>query len=119
MTDIRENYTTLVNDVRALILETQRLGAALIPATAAQYEAPPGSVSARGVEGEMTGISNPTLDTVLDGRRMGLSEEITKTRRTLEGINGALTRRTAALRAATDRWEGLDAPAEEGVSSSE
>lgn len=117
MTDIRDNYTALVNDVRSLIEETQRLGAALIPATAAQYEAPPGSVSARGVEGEMTGISNPTLDTVLDGRRMGLSEEIARTSVTLSRVSAGLSARTAALRAATDRWEGLDTAAEEDVSS--
>ena len=118
MTDIRDNYTVLVNEVRNLIEETQRLGAALIPATAAQFEPPPGSVSARGVEGEMTGISNPTLDTVLDGRRMGLSEEIVRTSVTLSRVSAGLTARTAALRAATDRWEGLDSAEDEGVLSS-
>jgi len=117
MTDVRDSYTALVSEVRELILQTQRLGAALIPATAAQYEAPPGTVAAKGKTGEMTGISNPTLDTVLDGRRMGLSEEVTRTSQTLSRVASDLSARTAALRAATDRWEGLDPVADEGVLS--
>jgi len=111
MTDIQADYTDAVNALR-------ELGAALIPATAAQYLPPPGTVAARSTSGEMTGISNPTLDTVLDGRRMHLSEEVTKTSVALSHVAAGLLTRAAALRAATDRWEGLDAPAEEGVPSS-
>ena len=108
MTDIHTAYADAV-------LALRDLGAALIPATAAQYLPPPGSVSARGTTGEMTGISNPTLDTVLDGRRMGLSETVNEASRTLSQMAAGMTRLTAALRAATDRWEGLDTAAEEGV----
>lgn len=101
MTEIQKQYTAAVEALRAL-------GAALIPATAAQYLPPPGTVSSRGTTGEMTGISNPTLDTVLDGRRMGLSDEVAKTAQKLSKVAADLSARTAALRTATDRWEGVE-----------
>lgn len=101
MTTIQESYTDLV-------LALRELGAALIPATAAQFEAPPRARATKESVSESKGIPNPTLDTVLDPRRLALSHEIKRTAEDLRQATALLTPRTRALLHAVARWEGHD-----------
>ncbi|MGW5402681.1 DUF7169 domain-containing protein [Streptomyces sp. NPDC003952] len=91
--DVHSAYATIVTTLRDL-------GAALRPAVAAQYTAPPGGT------GSADGIANPTLDIVADPRRLALSEEIHRTTRTLVSTADQLTNHTRTLLTALTRWEG-------------
>lgn len=96
---IQESYTDLVEAMRDL-------GAALIPATAAQFEAPPRSRVAKEAVSESKGIPNPTFDTASDPRRWALSEEITSTASSLRQATALIGPHSTALRRAVARWEG-------------
>lgn len=97
---------TIQESYAALVLALRELGDALIPATAAQYEAPPRARSSE--RGGAHGVNNPTLDIVLDPRRLALSEEIGRTSATLRQAARLVGQHTSSLRARTARWEGQD-----------
>lgn len=100
MSDIKESYGDLVTTMRAL-------GAALIPATAARYEAPPNGSSQTPSIG---GIRNPTLDIVSDPRRSALSDEVSKTDTALRQARAILAPHINTLQHAVARWEGQEGP---------
>lgn len=100
MTDIRADYVALCNTLR----DAARL---VVAAEAARYDAPPGMVVTRGEIGSnVADVLNPTLDTVLDSRRMGLSDEVREMAQFLRVTQHALSARVAHLDAALARWEG-------------
>ena len=90
----QEAFTAHADALRAL-------GKALEAAAAVRWEPSPVSPPVGG-----GGISNPTLDTVLDPRRLGVSEEITRTTIALWPLTEKVTHMTDALTAAVSRWEG-------------
>lgn len=95
MTDIHEAYRDLITTLRDL-------EGVLRPAVAAQYDAPPGGTS----DAAPNGIPNPTLDTVIDARRSGLSDEIRRTSSVLIAATRTIQPQVPALGAALARWEG-------------
>ena len=97
MSTAKETYHDLIVTMRGL-------GAALIPATAAQYEAPPQSGASR--EKNEKGIKNPTLEIVLDQRRSALSDQISATATALRQANAILAPHVTLLQQAVARWEG-------------
>ncbi len=97
MTEIEREYA-------ALVAEMRQLGAALIPAHAARYEAPPQSGATR--EKNERGVRNPTLEIVLDPRRTAVSEAIDTATSALRQARHILTPHTPALMSAVARWEG-------------
>jgi hypothetical protein len=100
VSSIKESYGDLVTTMK-------ELGAALIPATAVQYEAPPnGAASALSVGG----VRNPTLDIVSDPRRSALSNEVAATDIALRQARALLGPHIDALQQATARWEGQEGP---------
>lgn len=101
MSPIQESYADHVTIMRDL-------GAALIPATAAQFQPPPRARVIKESVSESKGISNPTVDTVLDERRMALSDEITSTARALRQASALLDPYRERLRRAVARWEGQE-----------
>lgn len=101
MSPIQESYTALVEAMRDL-------GAALIPATAAQYQASPRARTVKESVTESKGIPNPTLDTVLDSRRLALSDEIASTARALRQATALLDPYRDSLRRVVARWEGQE-----------
>lgn len=105
MSAIQESYTDLVATMKDL-------GAALIPATAAQYEAPPRTHVSKESVSESKGIKNPTLDIVMDPRRMGLSDEIAATAAALRQARALLDPHRELLRQAVARWEGQEGTTE-------
>ena len=100
MSNVRESYGDLVKTMKDL-------GAALIPATAVQYEAPPNGAAQTLSVG---GVRNPTLDIVSDPRRSALSDEVAATATALRQARAILGPRVTALQQATARWEGLEGP---------
>ncbi|WP_442913225.1 DUF7169 domain-containing protein [Kribbella sp. CA-293567] len=94
--------STLRNSYSELISSLRDLEKVLGPATAAQYSPPPGGT------GELApnGIPNPTLDTVIDPRRMALSDAVKACAATLRESSRLLNQETEALSAALTRWEG-------------
>lgn len=99
MSTIQQSYTDLVEVMRGL-------GAALIPATAAQFEAPPRARKIKEAVSESKGIPNPTLDVVLDPRRSAVSDEIASTAAALRQATATLAPHIKNLRRAVARWEG-------------
>lgn len=95
MTDIRSAYAELIAALKDL-------EGVLRPAVAAQFDAPPGGTS----DAAPNGISNPTLDTVIDARRSGLSDEIGRTSRALAAATRLIRLQVPALGTALARWEG-------------
>lgn len=77
------------------------LGKALEAAAAIRWEPSPATPPSRG-----GAVPNPTLDTVLDPRRLGVSEEITRTTVSLWPMTEKVVSMTEALDAAVARWEG-------------
>lgn len=102
MSTVKESYGDLVDVMRAL-------GAALIPATAAQYQAPPNGGAA---PADSKGVRNPTLDIVTDPRRSALSDEVSATATALRQARAILTPHIPALQQAIARWEGQEGPAQ-------
>lgn len=97
----------LRNDYLAACAALKEMAQLVIAAEAARFDAPPGMVLSRGETGSnVADVLNPTLDTVLDVRRMGLSDEVRTTGQMLRQITEALTTKTRALDAALARWEG-------------
>lgn len=86
-------YTDLVTTMRGL-------GAVLGPAVAARYEAPPAGPSGAG--------KNPTLDIVLDPRRLALSEAVSAAEQDLRRATRLLGPHMTHLREALARWEGAE-----------
>lgn len=101
MSTVQQSFTDLV-------LTLRQLGAALIPATAAQYQPPPRGRKAKESVSESKGISNPTLDTVLDPRRMALSDEVARADLALRSADAKLRPLISALHDAVARWEGQE-----------
>ena len=97
MSTVHESYNDLCQTLRDL-------GAALIPAVAAQYEAPPQSGASK--EKNDKGIKNPTLEIVLDPRRDAVSTEIGSTASAIRQATALLAPHVPALRSAVARWEG-------------
>lgn len=97
MSAIHDSYAELVTTMRTL-------GAALIPAVAAQYEAPPQGGSVR--QKNDKGVTNPTLEIVLDARRSAVSQAISDTASALRMANALLESHIPELVHAVDRWEG-------------
>lgn len=97
MTSIHETYASLIHSIRDL---EKVLG----PAVAAQYSPPPGGTG----EVARNGIPNPTLDTVIDPRRLALSEAISSTSTAIARVTGDLTDQRIVLAAALARWEGTE-----------
>lgn len=98
---IQESYTDVVQKLRDL-------GDALIPATAAQFEAPPRASVAKEPVSESKGIPNPTFDITSDPRRWELSREIDLTAQALRQASATLGPHIYALRRAVARWEGYE-----------
>jgi len=97
MSAIHDNYADLVATMRTL-------GAALIPAVAAQYEAPPQGGAVR--QKNDKGVTNPTLEIVLDSRRSAVSQGISDAAAALRQANALLAPHVVVLTEAVDRWEG-------------
>lgn len=85
---------------RDLVITVRELGEILSPAVAARYDAPPGGAGGGGQ------IPNPTLDIVLDPRRLALSDEVSKSTTDIRRVTRLLGEHTEALRRAVTRWEG-------------
>lgn len=83
-----------------IVMTLRDLGAALRPAVAAQYDAPPSGTGAR------EGIPNPTLDIVSDPRRLELSDEVRRTTLAMVATARQLAGHATALRSALAQWEG-------------
>ena len=94
MTTVQNDYTRLVQTLRGI-------GEALAPAVEARYDAPPSGAAHGGGQ-----VPNPTLDIVLDPRRMALSAEVDKVSIALRRATATLEPRIKALTTATRRWEG-------------
>ncbi len=94
---IQESYGELVQILR-------ELGRELIPATAAQYEAPPASGASK--EKNDKGVQNPTLEIVLDPRREAVSDAIRAADTALRIARDQLAPHVPALRSSVARWEG-------------
>ena len=90
----QEAFTAHCDSLRAL-------GKALEAAAAVRWEPSPVSPPVGGGS-----VPNPTLDTVLDPRRLGVSEEITRTTIALWPLTESVDKMTDALTAAVARWEG-------------
>jgi len=84
-----------------LVLTLRDLGTILGAAVGAQYEAPPSGV-ARG----SSQIPNPTLDIVLDPRRLALSEAVARTAADLRRATRLVGPHVTHLQNAVARWEG-------------
>lgn len=97
MSTVQESYMDLVHVMRGL-------GPALSAATAVQYEAPPQSGASK--EKNDKGVKNPTLEIVLDPRRMAVSQAITEASAALRQATATLQPHLPALRASVARWEG-------------
>jgi hypothetical protein len=94
--DVRSAYVSACAALRDL--------AQLVVAShAVQYDAPAGMASSKGVDTE---VSNPTYDTVVDARRMALSNECRDLASYLTAATASLTTRKARLDRALARWEG-------------
>lgn len=103
-TDVRVAYVAACKALRDL-------SNLVCAAEAVRYEAPPGMVASRGETGSnVADVLNPTLDTVLDARRMGLSDEVRDLHQFLRVTAHSLTVRKERLDRALARWEG-DVPA--------
>lgn len=86
-----------------LATEMQQLAALLSAASSARYEAPPG----RSCGGkDYRGISNPTLDIMVNPLRLDLSEAVTETERVLNRATVALSARARSLETALNAWQG-------------
>lgn len=95
-----------INDAYGDLVVTMReLGRELIPATAAQYQAPPQSTASK--QSNDRGVKNPTLEIVLDPRRQAVSSAIDATAAAIRQARALLTPHVPALRAAVARWEGV------------
>ncbi len=97
MSTVQESYTDLITVLR-------ELGPALSAATAVQYEAPPQSGSVK--EKNDKGVKNPTLEIVLDPRRMAVSGSISDAAAAIRQATSILSPHVPALRASVARWEG-------------
>jgi hypothetical protein len=108
MPTMHETYASLIHSIRDL---EKVLG----PAVAAQYSPPPGGTG----EVARNGIPNPTLDTVIDPRRLALSEDRTTNRprrrpHAVGGERGGNLRMTdREIAAAHARYRELAAEADE------
>lgn len=91
-----------------LVAEMQLLGNALIAATSVQFESPPHARKIKESVSESKGIRNPTLDTVLDPRRMQVSDEIARAAAALRSARSVLSAHTESLHGAVARWEGQE-----------
>lgn len=100
MSNIKESYSDVVETLR-------EMGAALIPATAAQYEAPPSGPASSPND---KGVKNPTLDIVTDPRRSSLSDAVHAADVALRQARSILAPHAPALRQAVARWEGQEGP---------
>lgn len=97
MTDdtIQSAYT---DHVEALKL----LGSSLSAAVAVRFEAPPSMIT----QPSLTGVSNPTLDIVLDARRSDVSDAVNRAARDLRRMSAVTMEAHTKLLAVIDRWEG-------------
>lgn len=94
----------------AAVVALREAGELLRPAVAARYEAPPQGAVRQPAEGTASGVPNPTLDIVLDPRRMELSDTIGDMTKTLRRAASDLSAATAHLNVALARWEGQPVP---------
>lgn len=101
LSDVKEAYRDLVDTLRDL-------GAALIPARAAQFEAPPRGSRGKESVSESRGVRNPTLDIVMDPRRSALSDRISDADTALRLARQTLAPHATALQQAVARWEGQE-----------
>lgn len=101
MSTIEERYLELVETMRDL-------GAALIPAVAVRYEAPPRTRAIKDSVSESKGVSNPTLDTVLDPRRVAVSDAVAETASALRRAAALLDPHRSNLRSVVAGWEGQE-----------
>lgn len=98
-TDLKAEYVAACEALKGL-------AQLIVAADAARYDAPPGAVYGKGTDGDMAGVANPTLDTVLDARRLGLSDEIRDLSGWLRTTAHSLHVRKERLDRALARWEG-------------
>jgi hypothetical protein len=100
MTDLAPAFNALCDALKTL-------GPIASQAETVRYEAPPGMTVTRGEVGSnVADILNPTLDTVLDVRRLELSTEATDLAKYLQTVAHSVNARRARLEAAISRWEG-------------
>ncbi len=101
----KEHPMSTIHDAYADLVQTMRhLGRELEPAVAARYDAPPASGATK--QKSDKGVTNPTLEIVLDARRSAVSEEIDATASALRQATALLAPHVSALRSAVARWEG-------------
>lgn len=98
MSTVKDSFGDLVEIMRAL-------GGALIPATAAQYQAPPSGPASSPND---KGVKNPTLDIVTDPRRAALSDAVHAADIALRQARSILAPHAPALQQAVARWEGQE-----------
>lgn len=100
MTDLRTDYLAACASLKAL-------AASIVSAGDAAFEAPPGMVVSRGETGSnVADVKNPTLDTVLDPRRLALSQEVKEMSDFLRLTSHVLDTRRVRLDSALARWAG-------------
>lgn len=100
MSDIRTDYIAACDALKGL-------AQLVVAAEAARYDMPPGMVVTRGETGSnVADVLNPTLDTVLDPRRMGLSDEVRDLSAYLRQTTHTILARKERLDRALARWEG-------------
>lgn len=102
MTTPATNETTAVQSYNALVTELRGLQQLLNAGHAAQFSPPPGGTS----DPAPNGIPNPTLDTVIDPRRMRLSQTMRETGAVLADLAAQVNHVSSVLSAALAGWEG-------------
>jgi hypothetical protein len=99
------NHPTEISPVAAynsLILALRRFEKLLGAAVEVQFEAPPGGSR----DESPSGISNPTLDTVIDLRRFSLSRSVTESSAWAIVAAEQITELANDLERSIDRWQG-------------
>lgn len=96
------NADTAVAQYNLLIQEVTILQRLLNASRAAQFSPPPGGTS----DPSPSGIPNPTLDTVIDPRRMRLSQAMRETGAAVADITARVAHASRHLSEALAGWEG-------------
>lgn len=101
-TEPATNERTAAEAYNGVLAELAVLRQLLNASHAAQYSPPPGGTS----DPAPNGIPNPTLDTVIDPRRMRLSQVMKESGAALDVIAADISHTAKYLSAALAGWEG-------------
>ncbi|KAK1548362.1 hypothetical protein Q3G72_018654 [Acer saccharum] len=99
VTDIHEAY-------KAAVLSLREIGSVLAAAVAVHNEPPPGGAARIPGEQARQGVTDPTVDLVLDPRNVEVSRALHGAACELSRLAWAVQQHTRALQAAVDAWEG-------------